>query len=275
MHTNPEILALLALGEDSAASEADRSHIASCAICTNEVAELGHLAEVGRAAKGSDRLLTPDPRVWDRIREEIGLKDHVEHPLDQVSLVTNPQEPSVASPAPEPVAPGGSVPTTGAVVHELRPGANRKGGTRGRRLIALAVAAAVALVAGVGIGLGIDRLRRPEPTVLDRTELAPLPEWPDSSGQATLERDADGVRILMVDLSTGRPLDGRQQGWLIDPDSGDMVTLGLMSQLRGVWTVPTNVDLQRYRVLDISEEPLNDSDPAHSRNSIVRGTLTV
>ena len=71
MHTNPEVLALLALGEDSATA-AERDHVASCDTCTGEVAELAHLAGVGRAVQDAAPLDTPRPEVWERIRAEIG-----------------------------------------------------------------------------------------------------------------------------------------------------------------------------------------------------------
>ena len=258
MHPNPEVLALLAVGDDSAAGPVERTHVASCPECTQQVRDLTRLADIGRAAGGEDRLQAPHPRVWDRVQAEIqgigGATDGA-----GVTVLRPAPDPTSAEPAREPDSDAG--------------GAGRS--SRGRRLLSLALAAAVALVLGFGIGLGIDRLRQQDGTVVTRTDLTALPDWTGSSGMATLERNRDGVLVMTVQMSTDRPMDGNQQAWLIDPDSGAMVTLGLLSDLQGLWTVPTTIDLQRFKVLDISEEPVNDPDTAHSRNSIVRGTLTV
>lgn len=69
MHTNPETLALLALGEPATPQE--RAHLADCPACASEVDDLAYLAGVGRATTLTDALHTPAPRVWERIQAEI------------------------------------------------------------------------------------------------------------------------------------------------------------------------------------------------------------
>ena len=73
MHTNPEVLALLALGEQTAATPSDREHIAGCEACSAEVDELAHLAGVGRSVDAQVRIETPSPDVWRRIATELNL----------------------------------------------------------------------------------------------------------------------------------------------------------------------------------------------------------
>lgn len=68
-HVDPDDLALLALGERGA-SDADRAHLAECPACAAEVANLSRAARVGRSTLGEE-LLTPSPRVWDKIAAEI------------------------------------------------------------------------------------------------------------------------------------------------------------------------------------------------------------
>ncbi|SEQ71643.1 hypothetical protein [Microlunatus flavus] len=69
MHTDPELLALLALGEE-VGSEADREHVRSCPVCAAELAELQHVVTLARGA--ADLAMSdPDPRVWEAIRTEI------------------------------------------------------------------------------------------------------------------------------------------------------------------------------------------------------------
>jgi len=69
MHTDPELLALLALGEEGG-TEDDRAHVASCRVCTAELEELRHVVVLAREA-ADEPMSDPDPRVWDSIRTEI------------------------------------------------------------------------------------------------------------------------------------------------------------------------------------------------------------
>ena len=62
--------------------------------------------------------------------------------------------------------------------------------------------------------------------------------------------------------------------WLIDPETSGLVSLGLLSGASGTFTIPTDVDLSQYSVVDVSQEP-NDGNPTHSGDSIVRGQLSV
>src|SRR3978361_1787429 len=71
MHTNPEVLALLALAED-VGTPAERLHIESCPACSEGVAELARIADVGRSSTASDLLSAPSPEVWARITAELG-----------------------------------------------------------------------------------------------------------------------------------------------------------------------------------------------------------
>jgi hypothetical protein len=69
MHTDPELLALLALGEQAGTDE-ERHHVEGCAVCTAEVDELREVAVLARSAGGL-RISDPDPRVWTAVRDEI------------------------------------------------------------------------------------------------------------------------------------------------------------------------------------------------------------
>ena len=70
MHVDPELLALLALGED-AGTEDERAHVASCAVCAAGLEELRQVVVLARSA-ADVALSDPDPRVWVAIRAEIG-----------------------------------------------------------------------------------------------------------------------------------------------------------------------------------------------------------
>ncbi|GAB2570180.1 hypothetical protein [Microlunatus antarcticus] len=67
MHTDPELLALLALGDPFGGDE-ERDHVASCRACAGELAELTRVVELAREA-GSLTLAEPSPRVWSGVQE--------------------------------------------------------------------------------------------------------------------------------------------------------------------------------------------------------------
>ena len=60
--------------------------------------------------------------------------------------------------------------------------------------------------------------------------------------------------------------------WLIREDGQALISLGVLDDASGTFRVPDGVDLDEYRLVDISFEPV-DGDPAHSGDSIVRGEL--
>src|SRR5690348_16045010 len=73
MHTNPEVLALLALGEH-VADPADRRHLDSCPQCRDELATLSRLIGHGSAPDDGygDVLDAPSEAVWAGIQAELG-----------------------------------------------------------------------------------------------------------------------------------------------------------------------------------------------------------
>ena len=59
---------------------------------------------------------------------------------------------------------------------------------------------------------------------------------------------------------------------LLNPDAE--VSLGTLGAGdTGVFPVPADLDVAQFPVVDVSREPL-DGNPAHSKDSVVRGTLT-
>lgn len=71
-HLDAERIVLLALGEESASAE-EEDHLASCELCSTELAETGHAVAVGRSTVDDAGLETPPDRVWQRISDELGL----------------------------------------------------------------------------------------------------------------------------------------------------------------------------------------------------------
>ena len=73
MHTDPELLSLLALGEEAGTDE-DRSHLQTCQTCADELTDLQHLVSLGRGVGSDTGFAVPGPHVWARISDELALR---------------------------------------------------------------------------------------------------------------------------------------------------------------------------------------------------------
>ncbi len=238
-HVDPDLLALLALGEN-AGDATDRDHLASCAQCRSEVENLAHAAEVGRSTLGAGDLLQPDARVWSAIRAEVDELEGEEHEGDDGSEH-------------ERLAP---------VTPLRRPG-----------WIAPVAAAAAAVVLVGGIGAVWLSLQPTPATVLASAQLDAFPDWVGATGSATVTESADGSRVVDVSVDLPAGEEGFREVWLISSDTSQLVSLGIVDGASGTFTIPAGLDLSRYDLVDISEEPF-DGDPTHSGDSIVRGQLS-
>ncbi len=112
----------------------------------------------------------------------------------------------------------------------------------------------------------------PQPSVVASASLAPLSE-PTADGAAELAVIGED-RKLTVDVSGLPPTDGFYEVWLLDESAERLVSLGnLGAEDTGVFQIPADLDVAEFPVVDVSREPL-DGNPAHSADSVVRGTLT-
>jgi hypothetical protein len=248
MHTSPDVLALVALGEE-AIDDTGRRHLDSCSVCQAELAELTRAADLGRGTTTEDVIHAPSPRVWLAIRDELG-------------LVGSPTSAPVSAPA---ASPATASPATGSAGRWHR----------GRLLVAV-LAAAVALFAGFGIGVNWNRLTAPKEVASPTVNLNALPAWPGASGQASIDTDASGNRFLVVQVNADRePPGGRQEVWMSDTRALQMTPMGFLTNGQGRFAIPSTMNPHDTPLIDVSEEPPNDTDPGHSHNSIVRGRLPV
>lgn len=248
MHTSPDTLTLLALGE-SVANPDEQSHLAHCPVCTAHLEELSHVVSSAREPNPPEELSSPRPEVWDRIRAAL-------------------QEPVPAVPA----APETDT-STGHGPGAPTPAPVRT--SRGRRAATFVLVAAFALVAGLGIGIGIDRLGGgTEQAATDPvTHLNALPGWPGANGVATIVTGANGVRTLNVTMTMPQPLKGTLEVWMSDEEALHMRSMGYLKDGAGSFAVPADLELKANPIIDVSEEPSDDSNPDHSLNSVVRGRL--
>ena len=139
----------------------------------------------------------------------------------------------------------------------------------------VAAAASVALVAGIGAGIVWDRVTTQEPSdpIIAQAPLDALPDWPDASGQATIETAPDGTRQAVISVDAPPSADGYREVWLIAEDLSSLTSLGVLEGSQGRFDIPDDLDLAAFPLVDVSQEPL-DGDPTHSGDSIVRGSLT-
>ena len=270
MHPSPDVLALLALGEEAGTPE-ERAHIESCAECRAEIADLARAVAVGRqGSPGDGGLIAPPDRVWDAIRSELGFASEAAEsttPREQPDVATVTTLPRSGHPEIN------GATERSATVTPLSAAPRRS--SRGRRGLALLVAAAVALVLGVGLGVGLDRILGPRQTVLWTAELQALPDFSGSKGEASVVEDQNGNRTLIIELDSPEPVDGSRQVWLIDRDVSKMRSLGYVTGDSARLNIPADLDPQQFPVVDVSKEPPADPDLAHSTVSIVRGSLNV
>ena len=247
-HVDADDLALLALGE-RLDGEHER-HVASCAECSHELAELRTVVARGRSLSAADTPHPPPARVWDRVTAELA--------LDAGARAT----------------PADRSPTAPAAVTDLPRRPDRP---------ATWPWLAAAAVAGIVLGTAATAL------VLNGSEddgsggtggpvvaTAQLEALPDHSGTGAAEVVGTGSsRVLELDVSGLTRGDGFYEVWLLGPDAKTLVSVGLLDTSQGTratFPLPADLDVTDFPIVDISLEPV-DGDPAHSGDSIVRGTL--
>lgn len=260
MHTNPEVLALLALGED-VGTTAEGQHVLTCPVCSEEVAELARIADVGRSSQASDALSAPSPEVWRRISAELGF----EAPGDVLTVQrTDPRRPAPAE-------------TTTVTEFHPRRDPSGAGPTRAngvRRFAALALAAALALVVGIGVGITYERrVTEPQNRVIASANLTALPQFQGASGTAEVTADGRGGRELIVRMTSPKPINGTIAVWLMD-SKGQATLMGPMKDGVAHLTIERGMSLFEHPTIDISDEGTNDAHPdQHNGSSILRGVL--
>lgn len=270
-HVEPDLLALLALGErvDSSIDGVSVSeHLSACPFCRDEVRSLRATAEVARTAAGhrGDEGVHPPDRVWHGIVAELGLADTAAAPTagsaDEVSGLppTGAGRPGNRGSRRRPRRPPG-------------PGARRRW-TR--------TAAALVATAAVGVGGTLVAVRpwtaSARQTVAFAAPLTPVRGGPSGvRGQARVVLSADGPRLAIS--ASGLPLrEGFYEVWMYDPDAGaghgDMVAVGTLGAgTDSDFILPPTLNLRSHHIVDISAEQY-DGNQAHSTISVLRGVLT-
>lgn len=272
-HLDPEAIDLVALGDDGLTA-AQSDHLASCPVCSAEVAAVRSTAAAVRSSRDL-AVSGPPPSVWRAIHAELGLDPALaEQPTIGVlpSVAPAPAS-SAARPTPSTVDPR---PVDAERPRTQHVAARRPRRAPRRRWVVPALAAAAALVIGAVGGSWLSSLRtEPGGAVVATARLAALPDWPDASGSATLRELPDGTLEVVVDIdeaASGTADSPLREVWLLTADASGLVSMGFLDGTTGTFRVPSGVDLSTYPIVDVSAEPDN-GDPNHSGDSIVRGEL--
>lgn len=246
MHVSPDLLALLALGERLGSSE-EHAHLSDCSECRAELQSLRAVADAGRRSTEGDALASPPPHVWQRIKQELELSGS----SSGRSGGTPPPDQTLATAdAPPPLD------------------------RRGVRAAAFVLAAALALVVGIGLGANLGDLG-PAQTEVSSIQLNALPPFAGSSGRATVERDRDGNRTLVVQISSPEAPTGPREVWLTNSLAKPMLPMGYLTGNTGRFPIPPGMELAQNPLVDISQEPTDDKNPEHSGHSMLRGKFPV
>jgi hypothetical protein len=235
----------------------DAVHTATCEVCRGELATLRRLVLIGPETKAVLDLPAPPASLFDRVVTEVRAAESLARPRprDRVVYVPVPPDDAVAAVDDNP-------PT-----RSRRRGGGRHG--RPRRAVSTVAAVAAAIVAVAATPAIILRSRP-----VDVLASAPLAAYgrtaPTAHGTAQVLA-GDRMRIRVADLPA---VPGYYEVWLIDPTTMQMFSVGILAPgtSKAVMALPDNVDLPRYRVVDVSAEQY-DNNPAHSGDSLVRGEL--
>ena len=262
-HIDPDLLALLALGEDAAAE--DRAHLASCPACATELRQLTKVVSVTRGGPDLRALDTPPPALWSRVAAAAGV-DAVPGPVTAPGTALNDRPDTAAGPAPSP----GPVPAG-----EPGPSQGRPAWWRRRPLLTAAAGLVAGLLIGAGGAAGIHQLTSaPATDVVASIPLRPLaqfPQWQAARGTAVMVEGPHGKQLTVSLRAPRKP--GFYEVWLLARNGTSMISLGdLGPGHTGKFTMPPGVDLANYSRIDVSLQPFNGST-LHSQTSVVRGSL--
>lgn len=252
-HLDQELLSLLALGE-SASGPVASVHLAGCPDCQRTLAALTETVTTARSRPDRPQLHRPGSHNWSEIHRALGLS---------------------AEFAPDPLGAGDSAAVTGAI-RDAQPTTDVRG--RGRVSWLLPAAAGVVLGAAAAWAVvGLPVRAQPSvaaptlpPAVLEEATLQPLGGSP-AGGEALVQDLGEGKRHLVVHLPASGT-SGYREVWVSSVDLSKMVSLGVLGGNSGTFLIPAGLDLREFPLVDVSHEPF-DGDPAHSLDSLARGTL--
>jgi len=278
VHVNSALLAGHALGQDDALDAADQEHLASCSHCRAELDQYRRVVTLGQGTQASETPTPPLDRIWRSIQAELaptsateGIAATKTMEADSVPPVTPNDRPASDVPGNDETANDKPVSVVAASDETTDAGGEKPiAGRRRKWWPIVAAAAALGLVVGAGATVIINRN---DVQVAASTALSALPGH-TGHGTAELLRTPNDPE-LRVSVDGPQPADRYREVWLINSDGQRMYSLGVLPESgTGTYPLPTLLanGLDGFTIVDVSIEPY-DGNPAHSRNSQVRGSL--
>jgi hypothetical protein len=277
---NSALLAGHALGQDDALDAADQEHLASCSHCRAELDQYRRVVTLGQGTQASETPTPPLDRIWRSIQAELaptsateGIAATKTMEADSVPPVTPNDRPASDVPGNDETANDKPVSVVAASDETTDAGGEKPiAGRRRKWWPIVAAAAALGLVVGAGATVIINRN---DVQVAASTALSALPGH-TGHGTAELLRTPNDPE-LRVSVDGPQPADppSYREVWLINSDGQRMYSLGVLPESgTGTYPLPTLLanGLDGFTIVDVSIEPY-DGNPAHSRNSQVRGSL--
>lgn len=263
-HLTEDDLASIATGAAPGADAA--AHLLTCAACRQDLARTERVVS---ALAEPVALHEPPAGVWEAIERELDA----------------PRQDADAGPGTAPdSATGGHGDGRGTAGGAAGPGG---GGTvsylprrdRRRWPVIAAAAAAGLLVGAVGAALAGGLLAPrdggedapPQPVAVGEAVLAPV-TGDEIEGRAEMVAEPDGGLRLTVNVSQV-PQEGYFEVWLRDEQASRLISLGTVSGRTTTLPVPAGVDLDRFPVVDVSQEDF-DGDPSHSGVTLAAGAMS-
>jgi len=280
VHVNSALLAGHALGQDDALDAADQEHLASCSHCRAELDQYRRVVTLGQGTQASETPTPPLDRIWRSIQAELAPTSATEGIAATKTMLADSVPPVTANDSPASDVPGGDEtendkPVSVVAASDETTDAGGEKPIAGRRRKwwpIVAAAAALGLVVGAGATVIINRN---DVQVAASTALSALPGH-TGHGTAELLRTPNDPE-LRVSVDGPQPADppSYREVWLINSDGQRMYSLGVLPESgTGTYPLPTLLanGLDGFTIVDVSIEPY-DGNPAHSRNSQVRGSL--
>lgn len=280
VHVNSALLAGHALGQDDALDAADQEHLASCSHCRAELDQYRRVVTLGQGTEASETPTPPLDRIWRSIQAELAPTSATEGIAATKTMVADSVPPVTANDRPASDVPGNDEtandkPLRVVAASDGTTDDGREQPVPGRRRKwwpIVAAAAALGLVVGAGATVIINRN---DVQVAASTALSALPGH-TGHGTAELLRTPNDPE-LRVSVDGPQPADppSYREVWLINSDGQRMYSLGVLPESgTGTYPLPTLLanGLDGFTIVDVSIEPY-DGNPAHSRNSQVRGSL--
>lgn len=235
-HLTDQQLAEIA-AEGSTTGTRDMEHLAGCASCRADVADLTRLT--GLLSEPVE-ILAPPASLWGRVEDSLRESTPEQAPARRESG---------------------------------RHTARRRKATWGAALAGLAVGT---VLGGAAVTATSNLRDTPDqgPTsnlvAVGTADLAPV-DGTTLHGEAVMERDQDGNLKLQVDVSELAD-DGYLEVWLRDENATRLVSLGAVTARTTTVDVPEGLNLDEFPVVDVSHEHF-DGDPTHGGETLLAGTM--